>query len=356
MNTEIELVPAQPDESRMKQLIVWDDFREQAEKLKTTAETLAVTNVSQIAEMKLARVTRLTIKDLRVAITHRHKELKADVLEEGRKIDAGKNELLKILEPLEERLLLQETFAERETKRLLDEKRDSRAAELVPYLAQNQIIVVDLASLTDEQYAEQLRNHIAFHEAKIAREAAEKIAAFEAAEKEKIRLEAQRVENGLLRKEAAEREIERKAAEIEKARLLRQLEDERRTAQAKANAEIIRVRSEKAVVAAKEKAARDAIELRARKDREAVEALAKSEREARQKIESEIAAQKVAELKAKNVALLAPDKEKLLAFSKSLWEVPRPVMATDKGETFLKDVILNTERLVAYIQNQANNL
>src|SRR5688572_22665268 len=91
-----------PDLSKMKQLVVWDDYKQQAEKLKATAETLTVTNVSQVAEMKLARATRLTIKDLRVAITHKHKELKAGVLEEGRKIDAGKNELLKVLEPLEE--------------------------------------------------------------------------------------------------------------------------------------------------------------------------------------------------------------------------------------------------------------
>src|SRR6185295_8630917 len=159
---EIEIVDSLP-EARMKQLVVWDDFKSQAEKLKTTAETLTVTDVSQVAEMKLARATRLTIKNLRIAIVHKHRELKESVLEESRKIDGGKNELLKILEPLEERLLLQETFAERETERIRTGVRESRTAELSPYLSAP--VVIDLADLTEENYSALLRDSIAAHTA-----------------------------------------------------------------------------------------------------------------------------------------------------------------------------------------------
>ena len=357
IESEAQLVSSvSPDEPRMKQLVIWDEFREQAEKFKITAETLTVTNVTQVAEMKLARVTRLAIKELRVAITHKHRELKAGILEEGRKIDAGKNELLKVLEPLEERLLLQETFAERETKRIADALRESRTKELASYITPGASLLIDLATLTDTQYSALLRDSIQVHEVKLAREAAEKIAAFEAAEKEKARLEAQRIENERLKKEAAERNAEIKAAEIERARLTKQLEDERRAAQAKVDAELARVRAEKAATAAKEKAVRDAIELQARKDREAAEAVAKAEREARQKIEKEIADRKAAEEKVKQEALLAPDRDKLMRLATDLRLFSWPKMSTEKGVVAINRIVHNADEFAAYIEQQAKEL
>ena len=89
-------------------LKVWSEFREKAIKLKTTAETLTVTDVSQVSEMKLARATRLSIRDLRLGFTATHKELKAEALETCQMLDKEKRELLALCEPLEARLLEQE--------------------------------------------------------------------------------------------------------------------------------------------------------------------------------------------------------------------------------------------------------
>lgn len=74
MSTEtqtLELAPAQTPVEQMKRAdlpVIWDGFRAQAEKLKTTAETLTITDISQTAEMKIARTTRLALKEIRVGV------------------------------------------------------------------------------------------------------------------------------------------------------------------------------------------------------------------------------------------------------------------------------------------------
>jgi len=209
-STEL-VAPVQPGEPRMKQLVVWDDFRAEAIRLRATAETLTVTSSSQVAEMKLARATRLTIKNLRVAISKKHTELKASVLEEGRKIDAGKNELLKILEPLEDRLLLQENFAEREAARLKAEKHNERVKQITPYLPSPPII--DLAEMSEGDFNAALESAKSVYEHNLAQAKREHEARVEAARIEQERAQAQRIENEKLRAQLAEQKRISDAAE-----------------------------------------------------------------------------------------------------------------------------------------------
>ncbi len=166
MNTTtetLELAPPQEGEAPMKQLAPFDHFRAQAEKLKVTAETLTVTDINDRAGMALARTTRLALKEVRVAVTHRHTELKAGILAEGQKLDAGKRELLALIEPLESRLKDQEEFIERETASIAQEKREARAAELAPYLSGP--VSIDLGTMTDEAYAGLLSDSRGLYEA-----------------------------------------------------------------------------------------------------------------------------------------------------------------------------------------------
>jgi len=322
--TEVEIVaPVAPGDPHMKQIVVWDDFRAEANRLKATAETLTVTNVSQVAEMKLARATRLTIKNLRVAITKKHTELKASVLEEGRKIDAGKNELLKILEPLEDRLLLQENFAEREAARLKAEKHNARVAQLNPYLSSPVII----AEMSEEDFAAALESAKSVHEHKLAQAKKEQEAREEAARQEQQRIAAQRIENERLRAELAEQ---------------KRIADE---AAAK-------IRAEREEIAALQ---RKALEQAA-----AVAKKAEDERKALQaRIDAEIAEQKKKEdeeRKAAEAALLAPDQQKLKAYAMALWEVPQPKVASERGKQAALDIRRNLERFIAYIENAAQDL
>lgn len=330
---ELELAPEKPGEAPMKQLAPYGDFKTKIENLRKTAESITVTNISQTAEMKIAKITRLALKDIRVAITHRHKELKEGILVEGRKIDAGKNELLQILEPLELRLKDQEEFIERETARIQEQKRIARTAEITPYLSAP--LAIDLGVILDDRYASMLADAKDAHAARLGREAKEKEEAEAKAKAEQEERERIRMENERLKKEAeeirlseearikresklkGEREIvlapfhlnttgfalgtmsdndfgalverekkvladreaeqegikkEREEAAAEKARLDKQLADERKAAEAKAAK--LKKEAEEAARAAKEKA----------------DAEAKAERDAARKREEELAA------------------------------------------------------------------
>lgn len=203
--TELELAPPTEGEAPMKQLAPYDEFKTKIESLRKTAESITVTDISQTSEMRLARTARLEIRQIRIAIEHRHKDLKADVLAQGRKIDQGKNELLAVLEPLELRLKDQEEFVERETVRIQAEKRVARLTEISPYLLSPPMI--DLGVVKDDAYAGMLSDAIAAHAARLDRERREKEEAEARAKAEAEERERIRVENDRLKKEAAEAEV-----------------------------------------------------------------------------------------------------------------------------------------------------
>lgn len=272
---ELQLAPEEPNEPPMKQLAPYDEFKAKIESIRKTAETITVSDISQTAEMKIARTTRLALKDIRIAITHRHKELKEGILVEGRKIDAGKNELLAVLEPLELRLRDQEEFIERETARIQAEKHAARIAEITPFLSAP--LAVDLGIVLDDRYSAMLQDAKDAHAAKLAREQREREEAEEWVRIEKLSRaraielaplvrfikttlsnlgamsdedyaavlkqgkdgeaaeeaakEEQRVENARLKKEAEEREARAKS---EREAAAKQLADERRAAEEKA--------------------------------------------------------------------------------------------------------------------------
>lgn len=114
-STTLALAPADAgkDAKRADLPAIRQTFLAQVAALKTTAETLTVTDATQLREMKLARETRLSLRDIRLEITSRHKEMKADILARGQELDAFKRELLAVIEPLELRLEEQEKFADR---------------------------------------------------------------------------------------------------------------------------------------------------------------------------------------------------------------------------------------------------
>lgn len=208
MNTEttetMELVP-EGETIPTKQLAPFDSFKERIEKLKKTAETLVVTDVNDKVGMALARTTRLAYKDIRVEITHRHKELKADILEEGNRLDKAKRDMLATIETLEERLLLQEQFAQRKADEELAAKIQHRTEQLVKFW-NPALPLPDLGALTVDQFDTVLSDAETTHNAKIAAAAkveADRIAKekAEAEERERVRLE-----NVRLKEEAAQRE------------------------------------------------------------------------------------------------------------------------------------------------------
>lgn len=154
-----------------KAQILLDNFRDYfqiASEWEIKAKAIVVSNANQQAEMKMARVGRLFLREKRVAIEKTRKDLKEQALREGKAIDGIANILKALIVPIEEYLGKQEKFIEIE--------------------------------IAKEAKRKQIEADTKAEEEQIAREKAE------AKERERIR-----EENELLRAEAEERE--RKIAE-----------------------------------------------------------------------------------------------------------------------------------------------
>lgn len=189
----------------------FDTFYLQVADWREKAGDIQVTALDQVAEMALARESRLGLRSIRVAAEHARKRLKANALEQGRCIDA----LYKVIEaeiaPLEDHLAAQESFADRYHEARRAELRAARAAKLAPYAAPPD--GVDLAGLDDDAWRAVLFGARHAHEKRleterVAREAAELEARSLADEREAQRVEHERVraENDRLRAEAKARD------------------------------------------------------------------------------------------------------------------------------------------------------
>jgi fused signal recognition particle receptor len=317
MNTatiqEIEVMPIK----RADVTAQFAQFELQFEELKTTAETLNVTDRNQIAEMKKAREIRLSLKAIRVAIEKKRKELGEDALRQKQAIDALAKNYKDQIEPLEERLEHQEKFAE-----LLEAKeraeRLNKRREIMAEFAEVVTIGDEVADMSDEMFA-MLHDgaKMKLIALKEMREKAEQdhIAAVKADVEERERV---RVENERLKAEQArievEREAERKAAAAELAK-------QQAEAEAKLKAE--------------------------RAERERIEREVKAEAGRLAKVEADrIAAEKAEQARIeaeKRTAELAPTKNKIKVFADTLQSLEIPVSKTENE-------MINS-KLLAIIEN-----
>jgi colicin import membrane protein len=325
---------------------IWEGFREQLFALKSTAETITVTDASQKAQIKLAKETRLTLKDLRVSIEKRRKELGDHALRTKQKIDESAKALKDAIEPLEERLLEQEKFVERQEAERRAALKAERAEQLRPYANPDLFNLPDMSASEFENMFATMKGEFEQRKRVARQQEAERQEreANEAAERLRINME-----NSRLKREAEKRDAELRA---ERERV----EAERRAAEETA-------RKEREAIEAKAKAEREAIErqaaavaaaaaAKAAEERRAVEAQAAKEREAREKAEAELAkkkreedeARKAAENAAKKAAA-APDKEKLEATLHALCEFSFPNLSTPDAKAIADATIKSLMRV-----------
>jgi len=314
------------DDPSTKQLAPFESFREQFDKLKTTAETLTVVSADDAAGMKLARLTRLSLKDVRVAIEHRRKELGEFHLRETQRINRDAKTLREIIEPLEARMLECEQFAEREAARILAEKTEARTAEITPFLIAG-AVMANLGGIADTEYAALLADAKASHAARLAREAKEKADAEAKAKAEEAARIQMREENARLKREADEREAQAKAEAKKAADALAKVKADAdakaKAAKAKADAEAQKLREEAAAAAAELKRIADA------------KAKAEADR-----------------LAAEEAAAAAPDKAKFAAFASTLRTLALPDTKTKKGDATRKELGEKIEGLAAWIESR----
>lgn len=335
---EPEVLPVSTDVTLIKRAdlpAAWEPFRIKLEALKKTAETLQVTDVSQTLEMKLARTTRLELRQLRIEIEKCRKGLGEDLLRQTQKINGTAKEMRDILEALEARLEDQEKFAERaEATRILDLS-NARTAALNEV---GGVIPANVGTLAEEEFQRMLADAALLKKAKeeeAARLEQERLAKIEA-----DRLERQRIEeeNAKLKAEAEETA---RLAKIESDRIAKEREAEQRKAREESEKRQAEFAAERAKAEEAARIERDKVEL-ARREAEAEATKARKEaQEAQAKIDAAAAkeaAERKAEATLKANAAKAPDKDKLQNLLCEIKALTMPTMATDEGKAALEKV------------------
>lgn len=256
---------------------IFQPFLDQANQWKAKAGALVVTDVNQKREMQEARVARLALRDIRINVEKRRKDLKEDSLRKGKAIDSVANLLKGLIEPIEEHLEQQEKFAEVQEAKRKTELAEQRFAQLSPYGFQFEN-GFNLGEM-DEQMFQSLFNGLKkTHE--------DKIEAERKAEEERIALEQEELkERERIRLE--NEELKRKQEEQE--RIMREervrVEQERKAAEEAANKKLAEERQK--------------AEAQQKKLREEQEKKLAVERKERERVEAELKAKQEAEIKAK---------------------------------------------------------
>lgn len=345
-----------------------DTFRPlfaKAHEICATAANLAVTDATQVTEIKQARALRLALRSVRVEADKTRKTLKEDSLRRSKAIDGVYNVLEYAVSPVESRLLGMEEIAERAEAARKAALKSMREELLKPFGID--VSFYSLGQMSEQAFAQLLENTRVAHEAKreAQRKAEEEWIAREKAEMaERARI---REENERLKREADEREA---AAKVERERAAK----EKAAAEASLKAERERVTKEQEAAAATARAERQAVEAKAandlrvanekaRKEKAALEAKAKADREARERLEAEARDRREAEEKrqreeaeAAALAAAAPDGEKLRAFAALVRTLELPEMGTKTGGHAAETVAELVSELATKIEGIASKL
>ena len=307
------------------------------------AQHLNVTSVDQVEDIQIAREGRLFLKQKRIAIEKARKEMKEQSLKEGKAIDGIANVLKGILEPIEDHLDRQEHFAEYAEARRVTELVEARRVELVGVGINP--AVYNLALMTEVEFTGILDAD--------RRRKAEQAEAIKKAEEDRVAREAEakrvREENDRLRAEMAEKErVAREEREASEA----QARKEREVIEARARAE--RELSQKRIEEERMERERLEAELRAKED-DARREREKVEADARAKAEADAAERRRVEEEERR-AVLAPDREKLLAYAKALEGIEPPDVNTDRAREIVRMTQHSIRTEIDFLRQKAEEL
>ncbi len=227
----------------------FSSFVEEAAKWKQKAEAIVVTDESQTDLIKEAKQLRITLKNIRVGVEKTRASLKEDSLRYGQQVDKVAKEIKGYIEPLEDHLAIQETFAERKEKERQDALRTKRQGMMAELDSTMQS--VDLGTISEDDFSIIYRSAQQMKEERIAAEKRleeEKAARAKAEAEERERT---KVENERLRREKEEQDRvlseERAKAAAERKVLEDQLKEERMKAAELQREEQMRIREAKAI-------------------------------------------------------------------------------------------------------------
>lgn len=296
-------------------------FFEQADEWAKKAKAIVVTNAEQTKEMELARQARLNLKNIRVEVEKKRKQLKEESLRTGKAIDGMANIIKYLIIPVEEYLQQQEDFVKQQEARRKAELAEKRVSELLKYEVETEYY--NLTDMSENGYDQLLQTSKIVYEQ---------------------RKEAER--------KAEEDRIAREKAEAEERKWMQE-ENERLKAEA--------AKRERQMETAREKQAKLDAERKVREDKErkTYELQLAKEREETKKIEAELKAKKEAEEKARQEILakereakLAPDKKKLQVLAITIMEIEMPEVVSQEAKNIVENVITLLNKTSNYIKEK----
>lgn len=283
---------------------------EEAGKILASYKEVQVTDVTDVAGMEKAKSMRKKLKEIRVGVEHKRKELKEDSLRVSQAIDSVARRVKEEIEPAEKYLEEQEKFAEIKAAEEKAKVTTERLSKLAEYTTD--VTVYSVEDMSVEQFDTLVAGLEAQKQQRIKEEKeaeAARLAEIEAEKKRQAEIEA---ENAKLKAEAEARELA--------------LEKERQ-AERKKQTEI--------------DAKRDA-ELKAEREKAEAERVKREEVERKQREQDEIQARIKAEAEEKErQALLSPDKDKLIAFANALDMIRReklPAVKTKQAQEVVDQI------------------
>lgn len=279
--------------------------------------------------VRIARATRLSLREIRCDIETARKTMKEGIVRRGKAIDGWANVLKDMIATPEEAMQEVEQYAERKEAARVAEMVADRTTALVA--AEADPTIYNLAAMDEATFQGTLEG--AKQKQTERKEAAAKAEADRLAkEQAEARVKA---ENARLKDEAKTREKAMKAEREAAAKKQREIEE--------------RARKE-----------REINEAKAKKEREAADAALKKEREARERAQAEAAEARAkeeqrirAEQEASEKAAQAPDKEKLIALAATIDEMSFPAMKTKRGKDTLRKAEMMLSEVADFLKEQA---
>jgi len=248
------------------------------------------------ADYEKVRLAIADVRAIRVGVEKSRKELKADALEFGRRVDAEAKRVTALLEEVETPLLVEKLRVDRERAAQRERKEAEARAK------------------AEAEIAEAKR----LEEERIATEQAKREAEL-AAERERLVAERAALE-------ASQRELDAARLEFERAR----------------QAELDRANAERAKVQAE----REELERAERERLEAIEFAERQEREAREQAEAHAAEER-------RMAELAPDRDKVVLFAQTLAALEYPKLASEEGKALIRVVVQKMDVIVELLNQFA---
>ena len=296
------------------------------------------------------RVAIAEVRTKRTGVEKMRKDLKADALTYGKRVDAEAKRLTDALKSIEDPLQTEKDRVDAEKEKVRQEKaakEQDRVDGIRARISAFQHLLVEIQGKTSDQIMENIDNTMDC-------EAPEEIFMEFTAEANKVKEE---VINGLIKayQEKLKVENEAEALKVEQDRLAK-IAAEQKVAQGKIDEDNRKIREAQEKLEAEKKAEkdrqeRDALAQRLKEQAEK-EAKERFDREARENKEKEETEEKERQKK----AAMAPDREKLLAFADLLENVKAPQVDSDKAFVVLSDALRGIRGIVSMLRKEGGAL